>query len=666
MEMLAHLVTELNGLVNTPLMQAAAPGIMAAAFLLAVLPWMPTNWRPVRVVLITVSIALLGRYLWWRYTATLPPSSEPVNFAAGIIFIFIETVALFSAAISLFFLTGVRNRSREVDEHRDWVRNEPRPPLVDVLICTYDEEERLLERTILGATGLDYPNFRVWVLDDGRRPWLEKLCATLKCGYITRPDNRHAKAGNINHALGKLTEMPDPPQFVAVLDADFVPRANFLNRTMCLFHDPTVGVVQTPQHYINPDPIQTNLGLVGVWPDEQRYFFDIVMPAKDAWGVAFCCGTSSVTRVEALTRLGGVPTDLVTEDYLLSLRLKEIGYTTVYLNEPLTFGLAPEGLKEYVTQRSRWCLEFMQIVRGPSGPFSTKRKIGPIDQLSLFETLLNWSFIYLYKFVGILVPAFYFLLDVRAVQVSLFEMLAIFLPYYAVHSATISWLSQGRVVPIMTDVCQLLTGPAALKSVVQGLVRPHGQKFSVTAKGGDRSTRFIEWPLMRTFLSLLILSVLGVLKAFGLTGEAMPIGTGLLALVWSWYNIAALALLCLICIEQPRRRRSGRFPTDATASVLADGRLHLYKLRDISISGAQFQGHAPAPLGSSLLIRMGRDCLQGTVVRAGSETFAVRFANSLPVRIALVRHIYSAAHEQAVRWVRGAPIARALLKRVLH
>ena len=356
MDTLAHFVNDLNGLVNTPLMQAAAPGIMAAAFLLAVLPWLPTNWRPVRAILIAVSIALLGRYLWWRYTATLPPSSQPLNFAAGIIFIFIETVALLSAAISLFFLTGVRDRSREADEHRDWVRNEPKPPLVDVLICTYDEEERLLERTILGATGLDYPNFRVWVLDDGKRPWLEKLCATLKCGYITRPDNRHAKAGNINHALGKLTEMPDPPQFVAVLDADFVPGSSFLNRTMCLFHDPTVGIVQTPQHYINPDPIQTNLGLAGVWPDEQRYFFDIVMPAKDAWGAAFCCGTSSVTRVEALTKLGGMPTDSVTEDYLLSLRLKEIGYTTAYLNEPLTFGLAPEGLKEYITQRSRWCL----------------------------------------------------------------------------------------------------------------------------------------------------------------------------------------------------------------------------------------------------------------------------------------------------------------------
>ncbi|MCV4777011.1 hypothetical protein OFM21_30000, partial [Escherichia coli] len=88
----------------------------------------------------------------------------------------------------------------------------------------------------------------------------------------------------------------------------------------------SVGVVQTPQHFFNPDPIQSNLSLARVWPDEQRFFFDIVMPSKDAWGGAFCCGTSSILRFEPLMRVGGFPTDSVTEDYLVSLRLNEIGY----------------------------------------------------------------------------------------------------------------------------------------------------------------------------------------------------------------------------------------------------------------------------------------------------------------------------------------------------
>ena len=75
------------------------------------------------------------------------------------------------------------------------------------------------------------------MLDDGARPWLRALCEKLNCGYIARPDNSHAKAGNINHALAKVAELPNPPQFISILDADFVPMPNFLSRAMTLFRD---------------------------------------------------------------------------------------------------------------------------------------------------------------------------------------------------------------------------------------------------------------------------------------------------------------------------------------------------------------------------------------------------------------------------------------------
>src|SRR5207248_530704 len=96
--------------------------------------------------------------------------------------------------------------------------------------------------------------------------------------------------------------------------------------------------------------------------------------SKDAWGAAFCCGTSSVIRLRALEACGGhFPTESVTEDFLLSLELNRHGWRTVYLNEPLSAGLAPEGIKEYLTQRGRWCLGLMQILRSPWGPLSRGR-----------------------------------------------------------------------------------------------------------------------------------------------------------------------------------------------------------------------------------------------------------------------------------------------------
>ena len=219
----------------------------------------------------------------------------------------------------------------------------------------------------------------------------------LGANYLTRTGNAHAKAGNINNGLLHVASLDQPPDFVAILDADFVPMPNFLDRTLPLFRDQDVGVVQTPQHFINPDPLQSNLAATRVWPDEQRYFFDVVMASKDAWGAAFCCGTSSVIRFPALWSIGGLPTGSVTEDYLLTLRLKAEGYRTVYLNERLSLGLAPEGLKEYITQRSRWALGFAQICRGPLGPLRPGNGLTLIDRISLIDTFLYWFASYAFR-----------------------------------------------------------------------------------------------------------------------------------------------------------------------------------------------------------------------------------------------------------------------------
>ena len=170
-------------------------------------------------------------------------------------------------------------------------------PSVDVYIPTYNEPLEVLEKTITGALCLDYPNFKVWVLDDGRRPWLKAFCEAKGVGYLTRPDNAHAKAGNINHALTKTNA-----DFVAIFDADFIPQRNFLMRTMGFFADPGIGIVQVPHAFYNYDPTQSSLALQKALPDDQRFFFEAVMPSRDGWDAAFCCGSNSVTRREALAK----------------------------------------------------------------------------------------------------------------------------------------------------------------------------------------------------------------------------------------------------------------------------------------------------------------------------------------------------------------------------
>ena len=457
-----------------PVLSALIPALLAYGLFLVVAALWPKPTAASRPIVIAISLAFMVEYGFWRVTSTMPAPAMSLEYALALGFLLAEMGGMASAALSLLFLTRTRSRAAEADANAQWLAERSGHPRVDVLICSYNEERAILERTIVGALAMDYPNFRVFMLDDGRRDWLRLLCARLGCRYVTRPDHRHAKAGNINHALALIAAAPDPPDFVSILDADFVPTPRFLTRAMTLFRDPAIGVVQTPQHFVNPDPIQINLGATKFWPDEQRYFFDVVMPAKDAWSAAFCCGTSSIIRMRPLLGIGGFPTDSVTEDYLLSLRLKEKGYTTAYLNEPLTFGLAPEGLKEYVTQRSRWCLGFMQIARGRSGPFSIRSPLAFVDRLSLVEVFLNWTLVNLSRLVGLTVPIVALAFAVRPFEASLGDLAVRFLPYWLWSGLAMHWLSNGRIVPILHDVGHLIVAPQLLKAACVGLIRPQG------------------------------------------------------------------------------------------------------------------------------------------------------------------------------------------------
>lgn len=641
-----------------------APGLVALGACLAILPLLRRESTLARSFMTAMSFALLVRYFVWRVTQTLPPPGLSADFLIGYPFMLAEAASLLAVSSSLLFLSRTVDRSADVDAivKRAGV---PTPvPLVDVFICTYNEEKAILERTIIGATGLEYGNYRVWVLDDGRRLWLKHLTAQLGCRYLTRPDNLHAKAGNINHALHHVAGLRDQPQFIAILDADFVPMPAFLTRATSLMEDETVGVVQTPQHFINPDPIQSNLAATAVWPDEQRFFFDILMPAKDAWGVAFCCGTSSVIRFSKLMEIGGFPTDSVTEDYLLTLRLKERGSRTVYLNERLTLGLAPEGLKEYITQRSRWCLGFMQIVRGRSGPFSMRSRLAFIDRLSLIDAFMSWAAVYGIKVLGLVVPWLFLLFGINAVRADLLELLKYFLPFYVWHAFTMAWISRGRSMAIMTDVSQYIAAPAVLKAVVTGLVKPRGHKFKVTAKGGNRDRRFVEWALLRLYGSALLITLLAIAYAFIFHLQAETIAYGGLALAWSLYNCIVLAIVCFVCIEQPRRRKSERFERDQPVLIHAGNRSQLVRMADISISGARFIDPAPPPVGTSLTCNVYGQNVSATVVRRTDDGFGVRFEETLATRIQVVRAFYAGEYVRAFRSIRAAPVGKALLMRL--
>ncbi len=158
----------------------------------------------------------------------------------------------------------------------------------------------------------------------------------------------------------------------------------------------------------------------------------------------------------------------------------------------------------------------MQIVRGRSGPLSRTSALTIVDRLSLVESFLNWAAIFPARLMGLIVPILYFLFDIKSVRADLSDVASYFLPYFIWHTAAMNWMTRGRLIPIMSDVCQLIAAPAVVKAVAIGLLKPQGHKFKVTAKGGDRGRRFVEWPLFRFFGALLILTIASIGYAFHL------------------------------------------------------------------------------------------------------------------------------------------------------
>ena len=158
-----------------------------------------------------------------------------------ILFYIAEVQGLF-----IFFLFCFETWNPQHPEHKP-----PEEGLsVDIFICTYDEEPELLRKTILGAQAIAYPH-TTYVLDDGHRESIKSLAESLGAEYITRSDNRHAKAGNINNALQHTKG-----DFIAILDADHVPLSDFLDRMLGHFSDPKVGFVQSPQTFYTLDAIE--------------------------------------------------------------------------------------------------------------------------------------------------------------------------------------------------------------------------------------------------------------------------------------------------------------------------------------------------------------------------------------------------------------------------
>jgi cellulose synthase (UDP-forming) len=530
--------------------------------------------------IVSLVTAFLGlRYLLWRLFSSLN-LDDFVSASLSIILFGGECLSLLNSIF--FYIHNIFriDRSQEADQWSKAVLEGRYLPSVDVLIPTYNEGVEILRRTVIGCQAMDYPNKKIYLLDDTRRPEVRQLAQDLGCEYRDRPDNRHAKAGNINHALPTING-----ELIAIFDADFVPCRNFLQRTVGFFQDPKTALVQTPQHFFNEDPISVNLGLEGIVNNEQTLFYRYIQPSRDRLGAVVCCGSCFVMRRSALDEIGGIPTDSITEDYFTGIKMQALGYKVKYLNEALSAGLAPETIAAYINQRLRWGQGTLQLLFSKWN-FFTIPNLKWWQRLSHSLGLIYW-FLSISRVIFLFFPLAYLLFDIAPLRATINEILFFYLPYWISGAMCFSWLTENRRSAFWSDVYETVICLPMAITVIKTLINPYNKPFKVTPKGNvDPNKIRINWILIRPLLAVIVLSILGLLRqALNLRDTNVNPDSLAINVFWVAYNSMLLTICIMSAIDVPQRAHV-RFPRQEACRLTIGKEVFSGETIDLSEGGA--------------------------------------------------------------------------------
>ncbi|MFF2040334.1 glycosyltransferase family 2 protein [Kitasatospora sp. NPDC058170] len=274
---------------------------------------------------------------------------------------FLAVLGLNVVALALSSVNSLRQRRLTRQSHEVLVNawNPGELPTVDLYLPTCGEPLDVLENAYRAVRDLDWPGaLTVWVLDDADRAEVAELAAAHGYSYVVRPDRGHLKkAGNLNHALTLSSA-----EYIAILDADFAPRRDFLRHLVPYLADPRIGIVQSPQCFDTDESMDWIQRAAG---SAQEWFFRWIQPSRDASDAAICCGSNAVYRRSAIDAAGGFARLDHSEDLFTGLGLYEQGYRTLYVPVLVAKGTSPDNLASFVNQQYRWAMGNLHLLGSP-------------------------------------------------------------------------------------------------------------------------------------------------------------------------------------------------------------------------------------------------------------------------------------------------------------
>ncbi|RMD98181.1 MAG: glycosyltransferase [Calditrichaeota bacterium] len=293
----------------------------------------------------------------------MPGFLENFILAAYFISLLILCIYGFHGYIMVYLYKKHENKkpSRPQEGWEEW-------PAVTVQLPIYNELY-VVERLIDAACALDYPRnkLQIQVLDDSTdetviksRELVEKYQRQgINIQLLHRTDRTGYKAGALREALDHATG-----EFIAIFDADFIPPADFLKRTVAYFTNKNIGMVQARWGYLNQDySLLTRAQAIGL---DGHFVVEQAARNRSGYFINFN-GTAGVWRKACIYDAGNWSDDTLTEDLDLSYRAQLRGWRFIFLQDVVCDSEIPAQISALKSQQFRWT----------KGAIETAKKILP-------------------------------------------------------------------------------------------------------------------------------------------------------------------------------------------------------------------------------------------------------------------------------------------------
>jgi cellulose synthase/poly-beta-1,6-N-acetylglucosamine synthase-like glycosyltransferase len=270
-----------------------------------------------------------------------------------VVFVYCSSLlAIFLFSLGQVHLTWVYTKAKDLSDKKFDPQSEP---IVTIQLPVYNEKY-VVERLIDSVCQLDYPKSKleIQVLDDSNDETVDiiknKVEFYQKLGFdiehIQRPDRVGFKAGALAYGMAICKG-----QFIAIFDADFLPKPEFVKHTVGYFSDPELGMVQTRWGHVNKDySMLTKMQAFGL---DAHFTVEQVGRNKSGSFINFN-GTAGIWRKSCIESGGGWSADTLTEDLDLSYRSQLKGWKFHYLESLESPAELPVIMAAIKSQQYRW------------------------------------------------------------------------------------------------------------------------------------------------------------------------------------------------------------------------------------------------------------------------------------------------------------------------